>query len=117
MANALTSSVDQRDDGVSVIRFGGRLDITSAADAKRLFAETVQQGSTRLVVDLEGLQFIDSSGLSALVSGLRTSRQAGGDLRIAAAGEQPATIFSLTSLDQVFRLYPDVAEAVDGYAG
>lgn len=117
MANALTNSVEQQDSATSVVHLGGRLDITSAAAAKRLFGETVQAGTARLVVDLAGITFIDSSGLSALVSGLRASRQAGGDLRIAAAGEQPKAVLALTSLDQIFRLYPTVAEALDGFTG
>jgi anti-anti-sigma factor len=116
MATTLTSTVENQDDATSVVRLGGRLDITSAAEAKRLFAETVQAGTARLVVDLGGITFIDSSGLSALVSGLRSCRQAGGDLRIAEAGEQPKAVFALTSLDQVFRLYPTVGEALDGFA-
>jgi anti-anti-sigma factor len=113
----MTSAVEPQDGGASVVHLGGRLDITSAAEAKRLFAETVQGGSPRLVVDLAGITFIDSSGLSALVSGLRASRQAGGDLRIAAAGEQPKAVLALTSLDQIFRLYPTVAEALDAFSG
>ncbi len=117
MATSMTSSVDAGRTGISVVHLGGRLDIASAAEAKRLFAETVQGGVARLIVDLAGITFIDSSGLSALVSGLRSCRQAGGDLRIAAAGEQPTAVLALTSLDQVFRLYPTVAEAVDGFAG
>lgn len=117
MATTLTSTIEDQGNGTSVVQLGGRLDITSAAEAKRLFAESVQAGSPRLVVDLAGITFIDSSGLSALVSGLRSCRQAGGDLRIAAAGAQPTAVFALTSLDQVFRLYPTVAEALDGFTG
>lgn len=117
MANTLTSLVEQHDSAVSVVHLGGRLDITSAAEAKRLFAETVEGGISRLVVDLADITFIDSSGLSALVSGLRTSRQAGGDLRIAAAGDQPTAVLALTTLDKVFRLYPTVGEALDGFSG
>lgn len=117
MANALTTSVASQGNGISVIHLEGRLDITSAAEAKRLFADTAQGGTPRLVADLAGITFIDSSGLSALVSGLRSCRQAGGDLRIAGAGEQPTAVFALTSLDQVFRLYPTVGEALDGFTG
>lgn len=115
MPGSLTSSVDVHDSDISVVHLSGRLDIASAADTKRLFATTVQGGTPRLVVDLEGITFIDSSGLSALVSGLRSSRQAGGDLRLAAAGEQPKAVLALTSLDQVFQLYPSVGEALSGF--
>lgn len=117
MANTFTSTIEPRENDISVIHLEGRLDITSAAEAKKLFAETVQGGTPRLLVDLAGITFIDSSGLSALVSGLRSCRQAGGDLRIAAAGQQPTAVFALTSLDQVFRLYPTVGEALDGFTG
>lgn len=117
MANSMTSSVEAHDGLISVVHLSGRLDITSAAEAKRIFAETVQNGTPRLVVDLENITFIDSSGLSALVSGLRTCRQAGGDLRIAAAGDQPKAVMALTSLDQVFQLCSTVREALNGFAG
>ena len=116
MTSSLTSSVETHDSQTSIVRLNGRLDITSAAETKRLFATTVQNGTPRIVVDLEGISFIDSSGLSALVSGLRSSRQAGGDLRLASAGEQPRAVMALTSLDQVFQLYPTVAEALNGFA-
>lgn len=115
MNSRVECTFDAREDGMSVVRLCGRLDFVSAADVKRAFADAVGQGNRRLVVDLSGITFIDSSGLSSLVSGLRTTRQAGGDLRIAAAGTQPSALFSLTSLDQVFRLYPTIEEALDGY--
>lgn len=116
MTHSLESSTETHDAQTSIVRLTGRLDITSAAETKRLFAATVQNGTSRIVVDLEGVSFIDSSGLSALVSGLRSSRQAGGDLRLACAGEQPKAVFALTSLDQVFQLYPTVGEALNGFA-
>ncbi len=115
MAGAMTTAIEHQKPGVAIARLTGRLDIASAAEVKRLFGSTVAEGRSRLVVDLEGVNYIDSSGLSALVSGLRTARQAGGDLRIAAAGDQPSALFVLTSLDQVFRLYPTVEEALSGY--
>jgi anti-anti-sigma factor len=108
-------TVEHPKPGMAIARLTGRLDIASAADVKRQFGATVTDGGAQLVVDLQGVTYIDSSGLSALVSGLRTARQAGGDLRIAEAGDQPSALFVLTSLDQVFRLYPTVEEALRGY--
>ncbi|HEV2529561.1 MAG TPA: STAS domain-containing protein [Thermomicrobiales bacterium] len=117
MATRIGIETEQPSDGISLVRLSGRLDISSAAEVKQAFAGVVADHRNRIVVDLAGVTFIDSSGLSTLVSGLRTARQAGGDLRLAAAGAQPVALFSLTSLDQVFRLYPTVEEALDGYQG
>ncbi|MFC5947793.1 STAS domain-containing protein [Pseudonocardia lutea] len=91
------------DPRTAVIRPEGRLTMTSTAALRNLVTETVESGRTHVVVDLEATEFIDSSGLGALVSGLKTCRQAGGDLRIARPGEQVRTVLELTNLDRVLR--------------
>jgi anti-sigma B factor antagonist len=115
VTNEANVVVEPIETGLAVVHLSGRLDFTAAANTKQVFTDAVADGSRHLVVDLTNVGFIDSSGLSALVSGLRTTRQAGGDLRIAAAGPQAMTLFSLTSLDQVFRLYPTVEEGIRGF--
>ncbi len=73
----------------------------------------VEAGSTRLVVDLSATEFIDSSGLGVLISGLKLARQAGGDLRIAAPTTQVETVLSLTNLDRVLRAHSTADAAFD----
>lgn len=73
----------------------------------------IEGGNTRLVVDLSATEFIDSSGLGALISGLKLARQAGGDLRIAAPTTQVETVLSLTNLDRVLRAHPTADAAFD----
>ena len=65
-------------------------ELLSAQDLKVRLSDCVSAGQSRLVIDLGDVPFIDSSGLGALISGLKAARQAGGDLRIARAGEQPS---------------------------
>ena len=105
-------SAERRDGGVTVVRPEGRLDLLSAAELKRLLVEEVGAGQNRLVVDLMGVTFIDSSGLGALIGGLKAARTAGGNLRLARAGEQALTILELTTLDRVLRPYPTVEDAL-----
>jgi anti-sigma B factor antagonist len=105
-------SAERRDGGVTVVRPEGRLDLLSAAELKRLLVEEVGAGQHRLVVDLMGVTFIDSSGLGALIGGLKAARTAGGNLRLARAGEQALTILELTTLDRVLRPYPTVEAAL-----
>jgi anti-sigma B factor antagonist len=115
MGGTLEYTIDTLDSGIGVFHLAGRVDITSANDLKQALAREVASGHQRLLMDLQGVSFVDSSGLSAFVSGLRVARQAGGDLRIAAPGEQPKAVLALTSLDRIFSVYPTVEEAVDGY--
>jgi len=107
--------IEARPDGVAIVRPVGRLDLLSAAEFKQCLAETVSGGHHRLVVDLQGIPFIDSSGLAALIGGLKAARVAGGDLRLARPGEQARVIMELTSLDRVLRLYDAVEEALSGW--
>jgi anti-sigma B factor antagonist len=91
------------DSSTAVIRPNGRLTMVSTASLRSLVTETVESGRNHIVVDLSTTDFIDSSGLGALVAGLKTARQAGGDLRIAKPSEQVRTVLQLTNLDRVLR--------------
>ncbi|WP_153394428.1 STAS domain-containing protein [Ornithinicoccus halotolerans] len=95
----------------TVLRCQGRLTMTSASRLREAVDQAVQDGRHRLVADLAETEFVDSSGLGALVSGLKRARQCGGDLRIAAPVEQVRTVLSLTNLDRVLRPYPTVEDA------
>ncbi|MCW2606734.1 MAG: anti-sigma factor antagonist, possible RsbV [Frankiales bacterium] len=106
-------STDRRPDGSAVVASTGRLDMVAAPQLRALVTETVTSGSPRVVVDLEGTSFIDSSGLGALIAGLKTARQAGGDLRIARAGEQVRMVLELTQMHTVLRPYETVEAALD----
>ena len=99
------------DTSPAVLRLDGRLNMVAAPGLKNQLEELVSAGRTRIVVDLERVTFIDSSGLGALISGLKATRQAGGDLRIAEVPDQVLTVLRLTNLDRVLRAHPSVADA------
>lgn len=102
-------------DGITVLSPNGRLNMVSAPRLKSAIDASVGAGRSRIVVELSGVDFIDSSGLGALIGGLKSARQASGDLRIAAAGEQVTTVLGLTNLDRILRPHPTLEEAVDGW--
>lgn len=106
-------TVERSDQGVGVIRPVGRLTMVSARQLTEAIAGLVDSGTPRIAVDLSATEFMDSSGLGALIAGLKSTRQAGGDLRIAAPNEQVLTILRLTNLDKVLRPRGSVQEAFD----
>lgn len=97
----------------SVIAPRGRLNMVAAPRLRLLVREVVTAGQSRVVVDLGATAFMDSSGLGALIAGLKTARLAGGDLRIAAATEQVAMVLQVSNLDRVLKPFPSVQEALD----
>lgn len=98
-------SVREMGDGVAVLEPHGRLNMVSATQLRDAVATSVEGGSTRVVVDLGAVDFIDSSGLGALINGLKAARQAGGDLRIAAPNEQVRLVLQLTNMERVLNAY------------
>lgn len=99
--------------GIGVVVPHGRLNMVSARQLREVLTELVGAGTTRIVVDLAETTFLDSSALGALIAGLKTARQAGGDLRIARPTEAVLTVFRLTNMDKVLRPRDDVAGAFD----
>ncbi len=87
--------------GAIVLLPKGRLEMMAASDLRKQLHALIQGGSLRLVIDLSRTDSIDSSGLGALISGLKAARHAGGDLRIAAPNKQVAAVLDLTNLNRI----------------
>jgi anti-sigma B factor antagonist len=96
----------------AVLRPQGRLTMVTAPELRAAVAEAVESRRVRIVVDLSDCEFVDSSGLGAIIGGLKAARQAGGDLRIACVGPQVTTVLQLTNLDRVLRAHDTVAGAL-----
>lgn len=90
-------------NGVGVIRPVGRLNMVSAPRLGANIDALISDGTVRLVVDLAGADFIDSSGLGALITGLKKTRQAGGDLRLANPTAQVTAVLEMTNLNRVLQ--------------
>jgi len=99
----------------TVLTCDGRLTMVAAPTLSSAIDDAVSGGQVRLVVDLAGTSFVDSSGLGALVAGLKRTRQAGGDLRIASAQEQVRMVLKLTNLDRILQPFDTVGDAVHGW--
>lgn len=105
--------VDTTPEGIGVVRPRGRLNMASARRLKEVLDGLVGAGTTRIVVDMGETTFLDSSGLGALIAGLKSARQAGGDLRVARPTEAVRTVFGLTNLDRVLKPRDTVEGAFD----
>jgi len=97
---------------VKVIQPLGRLDVTTAADFRRQVNDiaSIQTPPKYLLVDLQEITFMDSSGLGALVSALKAIRNSSGEMVICGANDQVQMLFELTSMTKIFKIYPSVDE-------
>jgi anti-sigma B factor antagonist len=104
--------IETRTEGdLTVLDVSGEMDLSTANVLRDRIAELVEEGVRRLSVNLEEVGFLDSSGLSALVSGLKRMQEAGGRLSLVCSNEQILKVFTVTGLDRVFTIHGSIAEA------
>ncbi len=97
---------------VVVIAVHGQLVVGNRQEFKQSVLDEVERGARHILVDFSETGYVDSSGLGALVSLNKRLREVGGELRLAALNDDMRTLFELTRLDTLFRLYASRAEAL-----
>lgn len=96
---------------IVLIRLNGRLDALGSPNLSTALATKLDQGYRKIIVDLENVSFVDSSGLVALVSGLRAAREKKGDIFLSGIRPQAQAVFRLTMLDRIFPIHPTYDDA------
>jgi len=87
-----------------------RIDAHNSADLKELVLQLLEQGETDLVVQLQSVRFIDSSGLGALLAGMKNASSKSGKFTLTNIQPQVLSMFELTRLNRVFEIYPDLQD-------
>ena len=95
---------------VKVVHPSGILDGIRANQLRRDINDIVATGADIVLIDLKDVNFIDSSGLGALVSAMKTVRTGGGQLFVCSLNDQVKMVFELTKMDRVFENFADQDE-------
>lgn len=98
-------------DTVQIITLQGRLDAHQGKQVDTALTDAAR-ASNRTVINLHQVHFIDSTGLSVLVKGMKHHREQNGDLALCELQQPVRIIFELTRLDKMFTIYPTQSEAV-----
>ncbi len=112
--------IDQKEhttqDGTKVIVLtpSGRLDITTAWQFRLKLQECISKLSRHVVVNLGQVNFIDSSGLTSLVAGMRDADKVKGSFRICNVHPEAKLVFEVTMMDSVFEIFEAEDEALEG---
>jgi anti-sigma B factor antagonist len=101
---------------VLVLEVQGHLDAFTAARLRDACTRVLRAGHHRLLLDLERVTFIDSSGLGVLVGTLRRARGLGGDVQLVCPSRHVHRIFKLTGMGKMFTIHPSREAALGGPA-
>jgi anti-sigma B factor antagonist len=101
-----------RGDGTErTVHLEGTCDLASAPQLREKLTELRPPAVKDLIVDVSGLEFIDSTGLGLLLGAMRRLRESGGSLSIAGATGGVLRVLEITDLDKVIPLFPDIESA------
>jgi anti-sigma B factor antagonist len=96
----------------NVLPLEGEIDLHVSPRVSQKLAEIIRSKPSRVVVDLSRVTYIDSSGLAALIQGMRDVEDYGGRFALAGVQENVLSIFETSRLDKVFLIYPHVDAAL-----
>ena len=97
-----------------VVAVRGEVDIATAPKLREKLVELASQGAQQVVVDLEGVEFLDSTGLGVLIGGMKRLRGVDGDLTLVCTQPRILKVFEITGLNRAFTIYESVDSAVAG---
>ena len=104
-------SLSTREEGDrTIVEVGGEIDVYTAPRLREQLVDLVADGKYHLIVDMERVDFLDSTGLGVLVGGLKRVRAHDGSLRLVCTQERILKIFRITGLTKVFPMHSSVEE-------
>ncbi len=102
-------------EGVEILKLKGRLTISESAALREKITEITAASKHQVVMDLSGLEYIDSTGLGNLVIYYTTMKKAGGALKLVNLNKRNIELLLLTKLHTIFEVFDDVSDAVNSF--
>ncbi|WP_374384959.1 STAS domain-containing protein [Dongia sp.] len=107
----MTVASVKEEQGKIVVALEGDIDLENAGDVRKALLASLKQKKD-LLVDMSGVDYIDSSGIASLVEGLQVARKQKNELSLVAVSPRARRVLELARLDKVFTIHADVAAAL-----
>jgi anti-sigma B factor antagonist len=108
--------IERRENGnVVILDMNGKLDLHSVSEVMDLISKLVEEQKYNVIINLDRVFFVDSSGLGALISSVSTLRKYRGDLKIIKVSKSIRNVFELTKLTSIFEIYDSEMDAVSAF--
>ena len=102
-------------NGINTYEIKGDIDINSSPDIREAFEKGVKNKMMKIIVNLNSVSYVDSSGLATLVEMLKKTRVYGGKLRISNLAPKVKSLFEITKLEKLFEIFETEEEAIAGF--
>jgi len=102
-------------NGINTYEIKGDIDINSSPDIREAFEKGIKNKMMKILVNLNGVSYVDSSGLATLVEMLKKTRVYGGKLRISNLAPKVKSLFEITKLEKLFEIFETEEEAIAGF--
>jgi anti-sigma B factor antagonist len=116
VSDLFSVSSERTGDGLGIVAVSGEVDIFTSPRFKECMLELLDAGLNRLVIDLSGVTFIDSTALGVLIGGVRRVNTAGGAMTLVVTSRAVERVLSITGLDRVFTIHATRAAALESLA-
>ena len=100
---------------VKILAFEGRLDTQTSPDAQRQLTRLIEEGETKILVNLEKLDYISSAGLRVLLVVAKQLKTTDGELRICSLNEVVKEVFDISGFDMILPISASESEALEGF--
>lgn len=91
--------------GVSFMKVTGRVDSETAPDLDYALSKLLKAGGNKIILNLQGVDFLSSAGLRAMVKALKSAQSSGGDVRLASVSKPIEVILRTVGMLQMFKMY------------
>lgn len=102
-------------NGVKVLAFEGRLDTQTSPDAQQQLTRLIEEGGTKILVNLEKLDYISSAGLRILLIVAKQLKTADGALRVCGLNDVVKEVFDISGFDMILPISASESEALEGF--
>jgi anti-sigma B factor antagonist len=100
---------------VSWMKVKGRVDSESAPELDTALSKLLNENRNKIVLNLQGVDFLSSAGLRAMVKALKGAQKSGGDVRLVSVSEPIEVILRTVGMMQMFKMYSTSEEAAAGF--
>ena len=112
----LEIETQQVEPDITVIKFTGKISLGRESQRiESMVIDLLTQNQKKIVFDLAGVDYVDSTGVGIIAYSSATVREAGGNLHVAGAGGKVAYVLKTTRLDSILPCYPSVQAATEGF--